>query len=250
MSKSPSSENPSVPETLPEHLVIIPDGNRRWATARGLKPWEGHEAGAENTKRLGEKVRELGIRQFTIWGSSLENLSKRPAAETRALLDIYARYFAEMAADPDIHENQVRVRFLGRWREQFPKSLRQSLEDLEAATATYRRHGLNFMLAYSGADDMLQAINTLVKSGKREVAPEDVKKALMTADLPAVDFLIRTGGEPHLSAGFMMWDLADSQLFFSDKLYPAFTPKELEAALFDYAQRPRRKGARRVGFRG
>jgi undecaprenyl diphosphate synthase len=233
---------PSAPANRPDHLVIIPDGNRRWARERGLDPWKGHEAGAENTKRLAREARHLGIREFTLWGSSLENLAKRPARETRALLDIYARAFDEMAKDPELHENQVKVRFLGRWREQFPAPLCRALEALEEATRKYDRHGLNFMLAYSGDDDMLQAVNTLLQSGKKSATREELKAALMTADLPAVDFLIRTGGEPHLSAGFMMWDIAESQLFFSERFYPDFTPELLAAALEDFSRRPRRSG--------
>ncbi len=230
-------------ELLPRHVVIIPDGNRRWAKEQGMEPWEGHEAGAENIKELGERARELGIEELTLWGSSLENLSKRPPRETQALLDIYERYFKELASDEELHRNEVRVRVIGRWREQFPAELKSLITGLEAATADHSRQGLNFMLAYSGTDDMLSAVQRLVQEqAGRTIGESDLKGALMTAELPPVDFMIRTGGEPHLSAGFMMWEMADAELFFSEKLFPAFTPDDFEGALSDYVRRGRRRG--------
>lgn len=231
------------PELLPRHVVIIPDGNRRWARERGLEPWEGHEAGAENIKKLGQRARELGIAEMTLWGSSLENLSKRPPRETQALLDIYERYFQELASDEELHRNEVKVRVIGRWREQFPAELQKLITDLERTTENYSRHGLNFMLAYSGTDDMLSAVRTLVRERAGAAIGEgDLKGALMTAELPAVDFMIRTGGEPHLSAGFMMWEMADAELFFSEKHFPAFSPEDFDSALSDYIRRGRRRG--------
>ncbi len=228
-------------QTLPRHVVIIPDGNRRHAKELGREPWYGHELGAKNTELLIKRAHKLGIRELSFWGSSLENLRKRPLDETRALLRIYETYFQELASNKDIHENKVRVRFIGRWREQFPESLKNILFAIESATEQYTEYGLNFLLAYSGDDDMLNAVKTLSLS-KDEVTRESLKAALMTRELPAVDFLIRTGGEPHLSAGFMMWDVANAELFFSEALYPAFDEKAFEEAIIDYGRRARRQG--------
>ncbi len=228
-------------QRLPQHVVIIPDGNRRYAKELGKEPWYGHEMGAKNTEILIKKAHKLGIRELSFWGSSLENLKKRPLDETRALLRIYEEYFQQLASNKDIHENQVRVRFIGRWREQFPESLKKILFAIEAATKDYKEYGLNFLLAYSGDDDMLNAVQTLSTS-QAEITRESLKAALMTAELPPVDFLIRTGGEPHLSAGFMMWDVANSELFFSEALYPAFDEKAFEEAISEYETRARRHG--------
>jgi undecaprenyl diphosphate synthase len=225
----------------PQHVVIIPDGNRRYAKELGKEPWYGHEMGAKNTEVLIKKAHKLGIRELSFWGSSLENLKKRPLDETRALLRIYEEYFQQLASNKDIHENQVQVRFIGRWREQFPESLKKILFAIEAATKDYSEYGLNFLLAYSGDDDMLNAVQTLSTS-RAEITRESLKAALMTAELPPVDFLIRTGGEPHLSAGFMMWDVANSELFFSEALYPAFDEKAFEEAISEYETRARRHG--------
>lgn len=231
-------------EVIPRHIAIIPDGNRRWATERGLEPWQGHEAGAEKTKELIREARRLGIREISFWGSSLENLKKRPLRERQALLQIYTDYFTQLLDNEDIHRDKARLRFIGRWEEQFPQHLKEILHRLEEATKSYDQYYLNFFLAYSGDDDMLGAFRAAVADidDPKLVTPEKLKSYLMTRDLPPVDLLIRTGDDPHLSAGFMMWETANSQLFFADVFYPDFGPKELGKALSEYQSRERRYG--------
>jgi undecaprenyl diphosphate synthase len=228
----------------PRHVVIIPDGNRRWAQARGQKPWDGHEAGAQNTEKLIRRARALGVRCISFWGSSMDNLKKRPFDETRALLRIYQEYFTKLIGSEDIHRDKARIRFIGRWEEQFPEMLKKVLYRCQEETKDYDRYQLNFFLAYNGDDEMLRAIQSMIRSGvsPEQVTPDLVKHNLLTADLPPVDLLIRTGGEPHLSAGFMMWDVADSQLYFSDLNFPDFNENELEKAIEDYVNRGRRFG--------
>lgn len=229
---------------LPRHLVIIPDGNRRWATLRGLAPWEGHEAGAKNTEKLIREARRLGVKEISFWGSSLENLAKRPLPESRALLRIYETYFKKLLTSEDIHKDEARIRFIGHWEEQFPESLKSVLRECLAATKQYSRHFLNFFLAYSGDDEMRLAFERVAQSLRpgETVTDQMIKDNLMTKEMPPVDLLIRTGGEPHLSAGFMMWDMANTQLHFSDKLYPDFDETALQEALVDYNERERRYG--------
>lgn len=231
-------------EHLPRHLVIIPDGNRRWATERGLEPWEGHEEGAKNTEKLIREAHRLGVREISFWGSSLENLVKRPVLESKALLRIYETYFKRLLESDDIHKDEVQIRFIGRWEEQFPSSLKKIIHDCIDATKNYNKCFLNFLLAYSGDDDMRSAVGKVAKSLKEgeTVTDEMIKKNLMTRDLPPVDFLVRTGGEPHLSAGFMMWDIANTQLYFSEKYYPDFQESSLREALLDCVSRGRRFG--------
>lgn len=230
--------------SVPAHVALIPDGNRRWAKARGLDPWDGHEAGAENTEKIIKKARELGIRSFSFWGSSMENLTKRPFEEKRELLRLYEEYFTRMIENEAVHRDRARIRMIGHWREQFPEGLKKILLRCEEETKDYADYSLNFFLAYSGNDDMLEAVRSLLASGvdARTVSPEHLKGALMTRDLPPVDYLIRTGGEPHLSAGFMMWDIADAQLYFSEKLYPDFDEQAFAESIEEYARRARRFG--------
>jgi undecaprenyl diphosphate synthase len=231
-------------ENLPRHVVIIPDGNRRFATERGLRPWEGHEAGAQNTEKLIRSARAIGIREMSFWGSSLDNMRKRSLTERQALLHIYETYFKKLLESEDIHKDEAHIRFIGRWAEQFPSSLQEIMRECMEATKNYSKYFLNFFLAYSGTDDMRQAFQKVASVFQQgETVTDDmIKQSLMTRDLPPVDLLIRTGGEPHLSAGFMMWDMADAQLYFSDKYYPDFDEMALREAIADYAARQRRFG--------
>ena len=230
---------------LPKHIAIIPDANRRWAREKGLPPWEGHEAGANNFEKLISYSLKRGVQCLSLWGSSIDNLTKRPLEEKRALLDIYKRYFTKILEGSEIYENEVQVNFIGRWEEQFHGSLKKIIYRIIEKTKNYQKKMLNFMLAYSGTDDVLQAVGKIRAEYQdgRAITGEIFKANLLTAKLPAVDYVIRTGGEPHNSAGFMMWDVADAQLYFSEEKFPDFTPEKLEEALEEYAMRGRRFGA-------
>jgi undecaprenyl diphosphate synthase len=229
---------------LPNHIAIIPDGNRRWATSKGMKPWEGHEEGAKTIEKLVRKAFDLGIKQMSFWGSSLENLKKRPLAEKKALLRIYEEYFQKLMDSEEVHKNEARINIIGRWEEQFPEKLKKVLRDGIERTKHYKNYALNFFLAYNGDDEMIEAISQIVKKADKykKITASLIKENLMTRDLPPVDFLIRTGGEPHLSAGFMMWDIANTQLYFSKKNFPDFVGADLEKAVEDFGTRGKREG--------
>lgn len=231
-------------EILPKHIAIIPDANRRWAKERGLEPWEGHEAGAKNIEELVKHSLEAGVRCLSFWGSSVDNLTKRPLQERLALLDIYKKYFKEISEAKEIFENEVRINIIGRWREQFPDGVKKILEDLIEKTKHHNKRMLNFFLAYNGDDEMIQAISNILEKVKRgtKITSQIIKDNLMTKDLPAVDYLIRTGGEPHLSTGFMMWETANAQLYFSEEKFPDFGPDDFNEALLEFERRERRLG--------
>ncbi len=231
-------------KNLPNHLVIVPDGNRRWAKRRKKQAWDGHEAGAEVIENLVRQSMKLGIKNMSFWGSSVDNLTKRSWRETRALLKIYEKYFERLMKNDDLDKYQVKINIIGRWEEQFPEKLKKILREGIEKTKNYKKRTLNFFLAYNGDDEMLQTIKTLVEKYKsaRQITKKVIKEHLMTYNLPEVDYLIRTGGEPHLSAGFMMWDTANTQLYFSPKLFPDFRDKELILALEEFSRRERRRG--------
>ncbi|MCX6767073.1 MAG: polyprenyl diphosphate synthase [Candidatus Moranbacteria bacterium] len=231
-------------KNIPNHVAIIPDGNRRWAKKRGLQPWDGHEKAAQNLEHILRAAFDLGIRHFTFWGSSVDNLKKRPFAEKKALLDIYKRYFRKLIDSEDIHKNKAQINVIGKWDEQFPGSLKKVIRECVQKTKDYKNYYLNFLLAYNGDDEMVEAMRKIAKkckSGAR-ITAQAIKDNLMTKDLPPVDLLIRTGGEPHNSAGFMMWDVANSQLYFTEKMNPDFGPEDLKEAIRDYSSRGRRFG--------
>lgn len=232
------------PLTLPRHIAIIPDGNRRWAKEHGLDTWKGHEAGAERIEEIVREGRAIGVRELSFWGSSLENLSKRPMLEKQELLRIYAVYFEKLMQNEDIFRDKVKIRCIGHWREQFPESLKKILEKGIEATKDHDQFFINFFLAYSGDDDMLRAIQHISGKGLAPgmVTEEVIKAHLMTAELPSVDLLIRTGDDPHLSAGFMMWETKDAQLYFPNCHFPDFDAVKFREALEEYQRRQRRFG--------
>jgi len=232
-------------QQVPRHVAIIPDGNRRWAKEKGKKPWEGHEVAAQNLEEISGLARDRGMTHLTMWGSSLENLEKRPLREKAALLDIYERYFKKLLNSQEVKNGDLCIRIIGRWRSVFPKHLVKILEEGISRTADNVVFNLTLCLAYSGDDEMLGAVKSIVDENLSapDISAAVLKNHLMTRDLPAVDYLIRTGGEPHLSVGFMMWDIANAQLFFSEKLCPDFGADAFGEALDEYGRRARRHGA-------
>jgi len=236
---------PQQPKNIPTHVAIIPDGNRRWARAKGLAPWEGHEAGAKNLEKVLLANLDLGVKYVTFWGSSLDNLRKRPFREKRALLGIYRKYFSRLTDNEEIHKHQVRVNVIGKWEDQFPEAVKRVIRKCISRTEKYQKFFLNFLLAYSGDDEMVEATNKIIEKCKgklKRITAKVIKEHLMTRDLPPVDLLIRTGGESHMSAGFMMWDLRNAQLYFSPDLWPDFDEKKMREAVLDYGRRVRRFG--------
>lgn len=233
----------SMEEThIPKHVAIIPDGNRRWAKARGLDPWKGHEEGTKMFEEVSEAAFRAGISYFTFWAASEDNLKSRPKLEISALMFLIDRYLSTESALERFLEDKVRVRVLGRWQELIPKeSVHKGIENLQQRTSHFTERNLTILLGYDGQSEMVAALNHLAVT-KQVVDAATLRAALWTADLPPVDLVIRTGGEPHWSAGFMMWHVANSQLYFTEKLWPDFNAKELEKAFEDYKMRPRRFG--------
>jgi undecaprenyl diphosphate synthase len=230
---------------IPRHVAIIPDGNRRWAEKHGRKPWEGHDVGAQRIEEIAKKAREIGVQYLSLWGSSKENMQKRSLQERKALVEVYRRYFDKLINSTDIVRDRVRINIIGGWRQHLPRDLVQLLEDGIEKTKEYDQYFINFFLSYSGDDEMVHTVRSIIEDGTNadDVTKKTIKEHLYTKDLPAVDYLIRTGGEPHLSAGFMMWEIANAQLYFSDTLFPDFGGSALEEAVDEFANRSRRLGA-------
>ena len=235
-------------ENIPKHVVIIPDGNRRWAKEKGFQPWVGHREGVKSFEKVLDKALELKIPYLSFWGASWDNLTKRSRVEISFLFKVYTEQFKRMAVDERIQKNKVKINALGRWREILPKETQKAIENAIEVTRNHNNHFLTFLLAYNGTDEMVDCIRKITDRAKKEtinITEELVKENLWTKDLPPVDLVIRTGceGDPHLSAGFMMWDTAYSQLSFTRTFLPAFTPEEFEKIIEDYAGRERRIGS-------
>lgn len=237
----------SVSDNLPRHIAIIPDANRRWARKRGLKPWMGHFEGVKRFEEVGDEAWKLGIRYLTFWGASADNIKKRSKQEVRILFKIFRENFLKIVDSKEVRERQIRIRVLGEWRELFPETVKKAIQSAIDETQLFNKGHLTFLLGYDGKLEMLNAVNSIVSNFAQhnpgvQIDEKIFKTHLYTAELPPVDLVIRTGGEPHLSAGFLMWDVAYAQLYFTDTAWPDFKKKQLREALKDYAKRQRRMG--------
>jgi short-chain Z-isoprenyl diphosphate synthase len=236
------------PAQLPAHVAVILDGNRRWASVSGLEePWAGHRAGANKFDELLDWCARLGIEQVTVWALSNENLA-RPQQELVALLEVIADKLEALAV---LHRDQsIRIRVVGRVDE-LPERVRRSIEAVETATARNDGLRLNIAVGYSGRDELVDASRALVRELAAEgVSPpamaeritgEALARHLYTAGDPDPDLIIRTSGEARLS-GFLPWQGAHSELYFTDVYWPAFREIDFLRALRSYQQRHRRFG--------
>ncbi|MDP3725515.1 MAG: polyprenyl diphosphate synthase [Nanoarchaeota archaeon] len=231
-------------ESIPMHLVAIPDGNRRWAKERGLPGPEGH---VEGMKKFGEVAKEafrLGVRYFTFWAASESNLTKRTKEEVAVLMMLFRDEIVRQLHAKEFDEFQARVRVYGKGLEILgDKKVTDAVRDLEERSSKYTDKQLTVLFGYNGTTEMLEAIEQ-VKSEKLKVTDEILRKHLWTGELPDVDLIIRTGseGDPHNSAGFMMWLTKDSQFYFTDTCWPDFGKEKLGEALEEYTRRERRLG--------
>jgi undecaprenyl diphosphate synthase len=228
--------------SIPNHIAIIPDGNRRWAKAQRLNPWEGHSAGSKRFWDIADVAYEAGVKYATFWAASYDNLSKRSKMEVAFLLDLLKAEVNNPQLWERLHANKVRVVVKGEWRDFVTdKETLESIEKLVSDTKHFDEKTLTLLFAYDGQREMLAATRALAESGE-EVTAENLRKNLWTSDLPDVDLVVRTGGEPHWSAGFMMWLTASSEFYFSETLWPAFSDSEFNNALELFVQRDRKLG--------
>lgn len=226
-------------KSVPEHVVIIPDGNRRWAKKRGLEPIEGHKKGLDTALAIVRGSRNLGVKVLTLWGFSTENW-KRPETEVRYLMKIYLLFFRKYLKE--LVKEGVRFKWLGR-RDRVPLALRDFLEKMENVTSKNKKYLLNICIDYGGHEEILRAVKKIVakKVKPSQVTEELISKNLDTAGLPDPDLLIRTSGEMRTS-GIMPWQTTYTEFFFSKLMFPDFSVSELKRAIADYSARQRRFG--------
>jgi undecaprenyl diphosphate synthase len=227
----------------PQHVAIIMDGNGRWARSRGMPRVAGHRASVKVVRNIVEECGRRGVRYLTMFAFSSENWL-RPPDEVGMLMGLFLDALVREVAD--LHRNQVRLRFIGD-REQLGAELKQRMQEAESLTQHNTGLGLLVAVAYGGRWDIAQACRSLaadVAAGK--LAPGDIDEQqiasrLQLAQIPDPDLLIRTGGEQRIS-NFLLWNLAYTELYFSETLWPEFSPAHLQAALEFFAQRERRFG--------
>jgi undecaprenyl diphosphate synthase len=219
------------------HVAIIMDGNGRWAKKRHLPRAVGHSRGVEAVREVVRAARTMGLEALTLYAFSTENW-RRPEEEVSALMGLLKRYI--IADLEEFVENDVRLKIIGNYRG-LAGDIVELLEDALAKTAGNDGTTLVVALNYGAQDEIARAAAQAAAAGA--VSVESIAARLDTADLPPLDLLIRTSGEVRLS-NFLLWQAAYAELYFTDVLWPDFTPDHLRAALEDFAARERRYGGR------
>jgi len=233
--------------TKPEHIAIILDGNRRWASGKALNPWFGHEKGAEKVEQLLDWCLRLGVESITLYAFSTENF-RRPRNEVEEIMRIAGEKFQKILTDERIRKNKVRVKVIGRVS-LLPKALQRLITNVEKATQDYDEHFLNIALAYGGRAEIVDAARKIAeKVHEGELSPEKIDEQVFESFLYTShmskqdpDLIIRTSGEERLS-GFLLWQSAYSELCFLDIYWPDFRLIDLLRAARTFQRRKRRFG--------
>lgn len=226
-------------EHIPKHIVLFPDGNRRWAKEKGMPTLNGHKKGYENLLDFSEWCRNKGVKVLTAFGFSTENWNR-----TKDEVDYLMKLLEDCLVDnlDRYAKDGVKVRVIGQ-RERLPESLQLAIKKTEEATENNSNLYLNLAISYGGKWDILNAVKKIVEDN---ISIEKIDEALFesylsTAGLPSPDFIIRAGGEKRMS-NFVLWQAAYSELYFCPKYWPAFTEKDLDEALEEFDRRQRRFG--------
>lgn len=227
--------------TLPNHVAIIPDGNRRWAKEHGLPNFEGHRRGFNVAIKAARKIRAMGINTLTVWAFSTENWNRTPK-EVDYLMKMYGIFM-----DKNLKEalkEKIRIIHLGR-KDRIPKSLLKKIQDSEAKTKDFKNYVLNIAIDYGGRDEIMRAIKKISNSKFQipNLLEENFNEFLDTHDqpYPFPDLIIRTSGEQRTS-GLMIWQAAYAEYVFINKHFPDLNDKDIESAVEEYSQRQRRFG--------
>lgn len=221
---------------VPNHIAIIMDGNGRWAKKRGLPRTLGHKEGATALRKIITHSAELGIKYLTVYAFSTENW-KRSKEEVSALMFLFKSYIKN--EEKNIMENNIRFMVSGR-REGVSSSLLEAIDHLQEKSKNNTGLTFNIAFNYGGRAEIIDAVNKILKSGKEEITEVDFHKYLYN-DIPDPEFLIRTSGELRIS-NFLLWQIAYSEIYITDTLWPDFDEKELEKAIEVFNQRERRFG--------
>lgn len=212
----------------PRYVAIITDGNGRWAKRRGLPIGEGHRAGAETVRARLRDAAELGVREFTVYAFSTENWS-RPSSEVQGLLSLLGEYIDGVT--PELHEEGVRLRFVGDRGAQLPRGLVAKMEWAEELTGNNDRITFFVPFNYGGRAEIIRAAAAFQDGGE-----EEFRRLLYAPEMHDPELVIRTSGERRLS-NYLLWQVAESELVFREEMWPEFSRRCLEEAIAEYGQR-------------
>ncbi len=227
---------------VPRHIAIILDGNGRWAKKRGLPRTAGHMAGAETFRRIATYCRSIGVEYLTVYAFSTENW-KRPEEEVGTIMKLLWRYLDE--AIRTMEKDHIRMKVFGELARLSPQ-LREMVDRTDEISQHYQGFQANICLNYGGRDEIVHAARRYAQdyaAGKvsGELSEEQFGNYLYSAGIPDPDLLIRPGGEMRIS-NFLLWQCAYAEFYFTDVLWPDFTPEELDKAIAEFRRRDRRFG--------
>ena len=228
------------PARIPTHVAAVMDGNGRWATQRGLKRTEGHAAGEEALFDAVEGALELGVKWFTVYAFSTENW-RRPADEVRYLMDFNESLL--LRRRDELNDRDVRMRFIGRRNRPVPRRIIKRMDESSELTKDNRAMTFTIAFNYGGRAEIIDAVRALVAEGAkpRQITEAAIAKHLYDPEMPDPDLWIRTSGE-HRISNYLLWQLAYSELVFTDVLWPDFRREHLFEAVREYQNRDRRFG--------
>ncbi len=225
---------------IPKHIAVIMDGNGRWAKERNKTRIEGHREGTISAKKIIENSLKLGVKYLTLYTFSSENW-KRPVLEVNKLMEmLYENLINQREM---LIENKVRLKILGE-KSKLPKKLRNEIEKTEELSSNYSNIQVNLALNYGSRSEIVEAVKNIVKDGieEKKINEKLISKYLYTKDIPEPDLLIRTSGEYRVS-NFLLYQIAYSELYFTDVYWPGFRINNLLDAIIEFQKRKRRYGA-------
>ena len=223
-------------ELVPTHVGFIMDGNGRWAKQKGKPRNFGHQKGAENVEKVVSACFSCGIKYVSLYAFSTENWG-RPQEEVKKIMELLYKFLLKYTKT--LIKNEIKLLVSGD-KTALTKELRELIEKAEETTKNYDKT-LNIAINYGGKQEIVKAVNEIIKSNKKEVTEEDVKNYLYTRELPDIDLVVRTSGEQRLS-NFFIWQCAYAEFYFTDVLWPDFDEKCLQDAISWYLKRNRRFG--------
>lgn len=234
------------PEKMPKHVAIIMDGNRRYSKIQGnMDVVKGHEIGVDTLEKVLDWSIELGIEIITVYAFSTENFN-RPEHEVEGLMKLFVKNFKRLVDHPKIHNNEVKVKVVGR-TELIPESVRDAIQEAEDATSHYNKRLFNIAIGYDGRLEIIDSFKKIIQQVQAgeitidDVDEELVSKNLYTEGLADPNLIIRTSGEERLS-GFLLWQSSYSELYFCETLWPELRKVDFIRAIRSYQERERRFG--------
>jgi len=229
--------------SLPQHLGIMIDGNRRWAKKRGLPPFEGHRKGIQRVEEIIKYAYKRGVKILTLYGFSTENWKRNPK-EVNFLMNLFEKYVKKGLKEEQKKDKKYYIQFrhIGR-KDRLPKHLVELLEKLEKATKKNSQMVVNVAIDYGGRDEVVRAVKKIIRKKLKpeEITEEVLMKNLDTGDLPDVDFVIRTSGEMRLS-NFLPLQATYAELYFPRIYWPDFDKEQFDLSLEEFKKRERRFG--------